>query len=92
MPKYPAVVQLALDIRTIPTSSCEYERLFSELGGLLNPRRDSVGPELMAVLQCIRPWIRGGLMDSDDKVDETLLPDEQLVSLYSICSWVDPTQ
>ena len=36
--KYPALSQLAIDIMTIPASSCECERLLSELGDLLQPK------------------------------------------------------
>ena len=36
--KYPALSQLAIDIMTTPASSCECERLLSELGDLLQPK------------------------------------------------------
>jgi hypothetical protein len=35
---YPNLSRLALDVLSIPASSCECERLFSELGDLLEPR------------------------------------------------------
>jgi hypothetical protein len=38
-PKYTNLSRLAIDLLTIPASSCECERLFSELGDLLEPRR-----------------------------------------------------
>jgi hypothetical protein len=34
---YPSFSKLALDVLSIPVSSCECERLFSELGDLLEP-------------------------------------------------------
>jgi hypothetical protein len=42
-PKYPNLARFAIDILTIPALSCECERLFSELGDLLEPRRRKIG-------------------------------------------------
>jgi hypothetical protein len=53
-PKYPNLSRLAIDILTIPASSCECERLFSELGDLLEPRRRKIRAQLLAALQLIR--------------------------------------
>ena len=36
--KYPHLSQFAIDMMTIPASSCECERLFSELGDLLEQK------------------------------------------------------
>lgn len=44
--KYPYLGQFAIDILTIPASSCECERLFSELGDLLEPKQPAIGSEL----------------------------------------------
>jgi hypothetical protein len=52
--KYPCLSQFAIDILTIPASSCECGRLFSELGDLLEPKRRAIGSELLAALQLIR--------------------------------------
>lgn len=49
-PKYPQLSRFAIDILTIPASSCECERLFSELGDLLEPKRRAIGSELLAAL------------------------------------------
>ena len=59
-PKYPNLARLAFDVLTIPASSCECERLFSELGDLLEPKRRKIGAQLLATLQCIRAWTRAG--------------------------------
>jgi hypothetical protein len=40
--RYPSLSQLALDVLSIPASSCECERMFSELGDLLEPRRRAI--------------------------------------------------
>jgi hypothetical protein len=55
-PKYPNLTRLAIDILTIPASSCKCERMFSELGDLLTPQRRKISPQLLAALQCIRTW------------------------------------
>ena len=59
-PKYTNLSRLAIDLLTIPASSCECERLFSELGDLLEPRRRKIGAKLLAALQLIRSWVRRG--------------------------------
>jgi hypothetical protein len=90
--KYPALGQLALDIMTISASSCECERLFSELGDLLEPRRRKIGANLLAVLQCVRRWMRAGFMDTDDEINESTLTDSAVDSLYGVCQWENSTQ
>jgi hypothetical protein len=53
-PKYPQLSKFAIDILTIPASSCECERLFSELSDLLEPKRRAIGSEVLAAFQLIR--------------------------------------
>jgi hypothetical protein len=52
-PRYPHLSQFAIDIMTIPASSCDCERLFSELGDLLEPKRRAISAELLAAIQLI---------------------------------------
>ncbi|KAF7444121.1 Dimer-Tnp-hAT domain containing protein [Pyrenophora tritici-repentis] len=47
-PKYPQLSRFAIDILTIPASSCECERLFSELGDLLEPKRRAISSDVTA--------------------------------------------
>jgi hypothetical protein len=54
--RYPRLSQLAIDVMSIPASSCDCERMFSELGDLLEPRRRAISPELLAAIQCVRRW------------------------------------
>ena len=78
-PQYPQLSQMAIDILSIPASSCDCERMFSELGDLLEPRRRHMGSGLLAALQCVRSWQKAGLNTSriaemgpiDDEVDTT---------------------
>ncbi|KAF7447187.1 Dimer-Tnp-hAT domain containing protein [Pyrenophora tritici-repentis] len=68
-----------------PSSSCECERMFSELGDLLAPRRRNIGSQLLAALQCVRAWISAG-MSVPTSVTETL-NDDDLERLYDITTW-----
>jgi hypothetical protein len=60
--QYPRLSRFALDILSIPASSAECERLFSELGDLLEPRRSSLSSDTIAATQCIKNWNRNGLI------------------------------
>lgn len=51
--RYPNLSKLALDVLSIPASSCKCESLFSELGDLLEPRRQGISPELLAELDLV---------------------------------------
>ena len=53
-PRYPHLAQLALDVLTIPAFGCDCERMFSELGDLLEPRRRKISLQLLAALQTLR--------------------------------------
>ncbi|PZC88351.1 Dimer-Tnp-hAT domain containing protein, partial [Pyrenophora tritici-repentis] len=78
--KYPCLSQFAIDILTIPASSSDCERLFSELGDLLEPKRRAIGSELLAALHSAEGGDKGG--DEDD------LSDEDLVRDYNIQEWI----
>ncbi|KAF7572524.1 Dimer-Tnp-hAT domain containing protein [Pyrenophora tritici-repentis] len=81
--KYPCLSQFAIDILTIPASSCDCERLFSELGDLLEPRRRALGSELLAALQLVRSWRRAGFdglyNNGDDEDKWSDVKDEEIV-------------
>ena len=84
--RYPNLSKLALDVLSIPASSCECERVFSELGDLLEPRRRGISPELLAAIQCNRRWRRAGI-GSDDEADEKAVTEEQLDTKYGMATW-----
>ncbi|KAF7570517.1 hypothetical protein PtrM4_105190 [Pyrenophora tritici-repentis] len=67
---------------SIPGSSCECERLFSELGDLLEPRRHSISPQLLAAIQCDRRWIRAGFGTGEVPVKEAI-SDEEMDAKYA---------
>jgi hypothetical protein len=83
---YPNLSQLALDVLCIPTSSCECERMFSELGDLLEPRRRAIQPQLFAAIQCVRRWRKASLGD-DDIAAKAALTDVGLDALYDMSTW-----
>lgn len=102
--KYPCLSQFAIDILTVPASSCDCERLFSELGDLLEPKRRAIGSELLAALQLVRAWIRAGFKTQYNKSAEAGagaragaealveanddLLDEEIVRDYNIHEWI----
>jgi hAT family C-terminal dimerisation region len=49
---YPRLAKMAFDILTIPASSADCERMFSELGDLLEVRRMKMRPYLISAIQC----------------------------------------
>ena len=93
-PKYPQLSRFAIDILTIPASSCECERLFSELGDPLEPKRRAIGSELLAAFQLIRSWTRAGYTYNDAKCGNDGdaagdIDDDELTRVYGIQSWVE---
>jgi hypothetical protein len=90
--KYPCLSHFAIDMLTIPASSCDYQRLFSELGDLLEPKRRAIGSELLAALQLLRSWTRAGFKTQDNKSaegnNEDDVSDEHIVQVYNIHKWI----
>lgn len=85
---YPSLSKLALDVLSIPASSCECERMFSKLGNLLEPRRWGIHPQLLAAIQCVQRWQRSGL--GDNKVAmKSAISDKEIDLLYGVSSWYD---
>jgi hypothetical protein len=87
-PRYPHLSQFAIDIMTIPASSCDYERLFSELGDLLEPKRRAISAELLAAIQLIRSWLRSGFKLPPDRLQSEVL-DAEIEQEYNVCNWSD---
>ena len=84
--RYPNLSKFAIDMLSIPGSSCECERLFSELGDLLEPRRRNLSPQLLAAIQCDRRWIRAGFGDGEVPVKEGIT-DEEIDAKYGVHKW-----
>ena len=84
--RYPQLSKLALDVLSILASSCECERMFSELGDLLEPRRRGIQPRLLAAIQCVRRWRTAGL--GDDKLNNrNSITDDKIEALYGVSAW-----
>ncbi|KAG9379192.1 hypothetical protein A1F94_010237 [Pyrenophora tritici-repentis] len=62
------------------------ERLFSELGDLLEPRRRSISPQLLAAIQCDRRWIRAGFGSGEVPV-KGVISDEEMDAKYGVHKW-----
>jgi hypothetical protein len=87
---YPCLSKLALDVLSILALRCKCERLFSELGDLLEPRRRRLGPQLLAAIQCVRRWQRAGLGGDDEVVEEEeAADDDNMELLCGLATWDD---
>jgi hypothetical protein len=83
---YPCLSKLALDVLSIPASSCECERMFSELGDLLEPCQRGIQPQLLAAIQCVQWWRTAGL--GDGKLNnKNSITDNEIEALYSVSTW-----
>jgi hypothetical protein len=89
-PKYPNLARLALDIMTIPASSCDCERMFSELGDLLKLKMRAIGAELLAAIQLVRSWIKAGFKLPTFENPEAGSTDAEIVQECGICGWSAP--
>ena len=69
--QYPTLSQFALDILSIPASSADCERTFSELGDLLGVRRLRMLPDLLSALQSLRSWKRIGIQRPESLTNPT---------------------
>jgi hypothetical protein len=87
--RYPNLSKLALDVLSIPASSCECERMFSELGDLLEPRRRAIQPQLLAAIQCVRRWRKGGFGGDDEVAAKASITDDEMDALYGLDTWDD---
>jgi hypothetical protein len=77
---------MALDLISIPASSCECERMFSKLGDLLGPRRRAISPQLLAAIQqCVRRWLKAGFGKGHKPTRHTT--DDKLDLIYQLGDW-----
>lgn len=75
--EFPRLYKLAIDVLSIPASSADCERMFSELGDMLEPRRERMLPQLVTALQysrhwAKRPWIGAGALVGDREVENLM--------------------
>ncbi|KAI1670746.1 Dimer-Tnp-hAT dimerization containing protein [Pyrenophora tritici-repentis] len=86
--RYPSLSKLALDVLSIPALSCDCERMFSELGDLLEPRRRCIKPQLLAAIQCVRGWQRASF-SVDGEAPIGVITDDEMELLYGLADWED---
>ena len=74
---YPALSQLAFDVLSVPASSADCERMFSEVGDLLESRRLKMKLAVVTALQCIKSWrrqrgkkVQSSTPKADSEIDE----------------------
>jgi hypothetical protein len=88
---------MAIDILSIPASSAECERMFLELGDMLQLRRKCLSSRIIAALQCIKVWQRHfevqyatfGRTGVDEGNTELA---EHIDSLYHLEDWEEPEE
>jgi hypothetical protein len=85
--KYPNLSRFAIDIMTIPASSCDCERMFSELGDLLEPKRRGIGPQLLAAIQMVRAWRKAGFYLPLESDDDSEVTDAEIRQEFHIGGW-----
>jgi hypothetical protein len=83
--RYPNLACMALDLISIPASSCECERMFSELGDLLKPRRRAISPQLLAAIQCVRRWLKARFGKGRKPTGRTI--NDELDLIYQLGDW-----
>ena len=57
---FPRLSRLALDILAIPSMAADCERAFSSAKLTMTSQRQSMQPETLEPLQCMKNWIRNG--------------------------------
>jgi hypothetical protein len=67
---WPQLVRMALDIYSTPACSDEPERVFSEGGALLLPRRRQLTGEHVQEILCLRSWQKSGIVTLDGALFE----------------------
>jgi len=67
---WPQLATMALDIYSAPAMSDEPERIFSQTGHILAPRRRSLTGKSMEQLMCMKSWLKQGVAHLDGGIFE----------------------
>ena len=67
---WPQLAQMALDVYSTPACSDDPERVFSEGGALLIPRRRQLSGDHVQQILCLRSWQRSGIVALDGALFE----------------------
>jgi hypothetical protein len=65
---WPELTQIALDIYSVPPMSDEPERVFSDTGNLLSPKRRTMNGEGVEQMTCLRRWHRSGIVTLNQRL------------------------
>lgn len=60
--QYPLLSRIAFDLFAAPATSAECERVFSRAGRVLDSRRLRTYEEIGEATECLRAWLRAGLI------------------------------
>jgi len=64
---------MALDIYSVPAMPDEPERIFSQTGHILAPRRRSLTSKSMEQLMCMKSWLKQGIAYLDGSLFERMV-------------------
>jgi hypothetical protein len=67
---WPELAAMALDIYSVPAMSDEPERIFSQTGHILAPRRRRLTSKSMEQLMCMKSWLKQGVAHLDGSLFE----------------------
>lgn len=67
---WPQLAAMALDIYAVPAMADEPERLFSQAGDAISPRRRRLSDDTVASLMCLKSWQRSGIITIDKSLFE----------------------
>lgn len=67
---WPQLAAMALDVYSVPAMADEPERLFSQIGDVLSPRRRRITSAHTAFLMCLKSWHKSGLITLDKSLFE----------------------
>ena len=62
--RYPIVFKMAVDYLSIPSTSCECERVFISARRTITCDRNNLSGSLIEALQLQKSWLRRGIVDS----------------------------
>jgi hypothetical protein len=90
--RYPSLFRLAIDLLSIPASSCDCERMFSVVGDMMEPKRRKMSPQLLSTVTCVRTWLRAGFKPPGGSSERRSaeLKDSEIEQLYNISQWDTP--
>jgi hypothetical protein len=75
---WPQLAKMALDLYSTPAYSDSPERVFSQAGNLLNPRRRVMTADTVQELLCLRSWHESGIIQLDSTMFDNAVQATQI--------------